>query len=280
MLKTIGIGFGVVAGVVALLAWAPAHSSSAQVLPVAQVASAMLPPEATAEVPVEPAPPAIDPMDQVRHDSLQQYVLGKMKKWAPANTMPKKDISHYDSIADDIATVVLDKDELPLWTWDTSKGKTATLVTTIAFFEGRFWRHVDDGSCNDSKWRKSKEGITTMGVTGNCDGGYAWSIFQVHVEFGGILLTENGEWTHAVYGKQGVTEKPILGADMIADRKVAIRTALHFLRKSLHIAAGSLCGYTGETEAGCPKAKIRQGFANAEYTKDPYKAPTAPVAAQ
>jgi hypothetical protein len=47
---------------------------------------------------------------------------------------------------------------------------------------------------------------------------------------------------------------------LLADRQLAARTALHFLRASIK-RDGTLCEYTGEHHPDCPKGEKRLTFA-------------------
>lgn len=200
--------------------------------------------------------------DTSKRDAMEAHVLKMMKTWAPARSMPNHDISHYPFIARDITDVVLS--EPPLWPGDTDRWRTAVLLTTMAFWEGHFWVHVDDGSCNDGVWRKTKAGVTRMATTGDCDGGWAVSLWQIHPE-GGIVLTDDGGWKH-LWDAPG--SKAIGSKEMLADRRLAARVALHMLRKSLRMSGG-LVGYTGEGSCPCPKAQARLAASESWWHKHP-----------
>lgn len=197
-------------------------------------------------------------------ETLRQHVFDLMTTWAPKNTMPNSDIMHYGSVALDIATVVLD--EAPIWKDDVNHSRTATLLTTIAFWEGHFWKHVDDGSCNDqARRKKDSKLVNLLARTGDCDGGYAYSIWQIHPE-GGIVLTSDGGWKHYWDARSDDVVK-YDGISMLQDRKVAARVALHMLRASVQ-RSGGLCAYTGEA-GPCPKADQRMNFAREWMRKRP-----------
>jgi hypothetical protein len=210
-------------------------------------------------IPPEPKPePA--PARSAEADPLEAYLLQAINAWAPPRVMPDKDGSHYVAIARDIVEVVLDPAEAPIWD---ERWKSATLLAGIAFFESHFWKHVDDGRCNDNAWREGEGKKLTL-VTGNCDGGWATSMWQIHA-YDGIALTEDGGWIGA-WGAKG--RKLLYGKDLIADRRVAARVALHIARASLK-RSGTLCGYSGEND-GCPKARVRLEFAKAWMRSHPF----------
>ncbi len=227
------------------------------------------PEEVPAEVPTalvaQPiALPEIAKADPVKVEAMKDYLLVAMKTWSPAKTMPHKDISHYDAIAQDIASVVLSPSEPTLFEGDDDKHRTAILITTLAFFEGRFLTYVDNGDCNDGAWRKEAWNKKEIWAPNICDGGYAYTLWQIHDE-GGIELS-NGEWTYK-FGS-------VKGTDMVANRQLAVVTALHFVRKSLRVSHG-LCGYTGDD--GCSKATTRMRFAHAYLEHHPFTAATPSV---
>lgn len=222
---------------------------------------------------VAEAPPAavavvsaavVAPEPKPSREKEEAYVLKAMTTWAPASTMPGRDIGHYPSIAHDIVETVFGSDEVPLWKDDTSKLKTLTLLAAIGFWEGRFHKHVDDGTCNDRAKRKELKVRALLAISGDCDGGWAFSIFQIHPE-GGIVLTSDGGWQHAwdTAGAVGID-----GRLMIEDRKLAAKVALHMLRKSIQLSGG-LCGYSGEP-GPCPKAEQRLRFALGYASKHSY----------
>jgi hypothetical protein len=167
--------------------------------------------------------------EQAHYDALKEYLLNTMRAWAPADNQPDHDTSNYESIAEDIAVVVLGRDEPAFWEDDTSKAKSALLVCSIGYWEGHYWRFVDDGHCNNPRWLKSREGVRLTGPKATCDGGHAYSIFQIHADRGGIALhyneDDNGNLVGAGYGYHYdvPTEPFVTGHDMIFDRKAAVR---------------------------------------------------------
>lgn len=193
--------------------------------------------------------------------------------------------ARYASIASDIVTVV--RSERPAFPSDENRSRTAVLVAGVAFYEAAFLGYVDDGLCNDWKWRHpmtTGPGALTldevkqrMGIlkAGSCDGGWAYSMWQIHpFDFswreGMVLLDDGREWSFASYVHDGQDRPIILGKDMIADRRVAARMALHMLRRALGPAGtGNLCGYTGETQS-CWKGALRQNFAADWSAKHPF----------
>lgn len=192
-----------------------------------------------------------EPVNNKHHIELVTYILNAMKQWAPASTIIRShNTDRFPSIADDIVTVVLDPTEPSLFHDDPSKLKTAVLLATVAYFEGHFWEYVEDGTCNAS------DRSNPILKNGPCDGGTAYSLWQIHPEHGLVLL--NNTWGYSTHND---SINVITGEKLLADRKLSAKTALHFLRASLN-RNGTLCEYTGEHKE-CPKAKARLDFANA-----------------
>ena len=156
---------------------------------------------------------------------LTAYVLAAIVYWSPHGS----DAARLVPIAEDISVVSLEQD--PLFKGDDTRAKTALLLASVARFESNFADWVDDGRCNDASWRRSVQGQHFVLRTGDCDGGHAFSLWQIHPYAGAS------------------------GREMIANRRVAIREAVARLRVSLDAGRG-LCGYTGEVGT-CPKANLR-----------------------
>ncbi len=221
------------------------------------VGASALAPSASASLPSPLTSSSTAPPERA---ALEAYVLDAMHAWAPPTTMIDRDVRHYDGIAHDIAEVV--SAEPPVWSDDHAKSKTAILLAAIAFWESHFWKHVDDGTCNDPI--AAKKAYALIARTGNCDGGWAYSLWQIHPE-GGIVLTNDNGWKHS-WDAPG--EKAVTGPDMIKDRRVAARVALRMARASI-TRSGTLCGYSGEP-GPCPKAAIRLDFAKTWTRTHPY----------
>lgn len=211
------------------------------------------------DVIIKQLPQEVPPLEDVHHKELTNYVLESMKTWAPPSTIVQTHSnSNFASIAKDIVDVTLDPGEPALWKTDKNKTKTAVLVATIAYFEGHYWAYVEDGTCN------SKIRTNPVLKNGTCDSGEAFSLWQVHPG-NGLVLLDNGMWGWATD-----THRPdiVTGEKLLADRKLAAKTALHFLRASIK-RDGTLCEYTGELKP-CVKAKQRLDFAVNWLEKHPF----------
>lgn len=202
---------------------------------------------------------------------LAAYLAAATLSWSPAaEHLPRTHVeadeaavvAFREAIASDVAEVVEDPNEQPLFPGDLSKGETIIQIGALAFFEGRFWSYVDDGSCNNAAWKKARGHDPLL-----CDGSSAWTLWQLHDGFG----TPHG-WDHGLAFDGDVwryDSRGYKGRDLVRDRKVAARMALHFARKSLK-ASGTLCGYTGEPAgSGCPKAKQRRDLARSYFLAHP-----------
>jgi hypothetical protein len=71
------------------------------------------------------------------------WLVGAMLLWVP----PQRDVdrTRYESIAQDLVSVVYDEHEQPVFTGDGGRAKTALLMASIASFESGFRADVDDG---------------------------------------------------------------------------------------------------------------------------------------
>jgi hypothetical protein len=161
---------------------------------------------------------------------------------------------------------------------------TGLVLMSLAFHEGRFRQYVDKGWCNDPVWRKSAEGIRMMRA-GPCDGGHAYTIFQIHPERGVHLYWDWHGTRAGMYSgihewgfdpsKEG-DEVIFSGEELIEDRSRAVVTALHMVRQALRSGTG-LCRYSGEIYlhtwddgVGCPKAEERMRLATEYAASHPY----------
>jgi hypothetical protein len=279
-----------------IVAGARSGSASAAVASMQPTATALelTPTEVSVRPPVveNPEVPALEKDEHF--DSLRAYVLGAMNAWPHANSAVET--VSYDAVASDIARVVSRDSEPPIWDSDVDKTRTAALLVSLAYNEGaRFAKYVDDGSCNEwmhQAWFHPK--MVSTGVVsqfsgkmltramankailpaeaqkmlafGDCDGGRARSLFQIHADdFSGglaVLRPEAGEWMNAIdfHGNPDDLLFKVHGEDLTQDRQKAVTTALHMARKSIRAGRG-LCGYTGE-QGGCPKGEIRLSMAD------------------
>jgi hypothetical protein len=166
------------------------------------------------------------------------WLVGAMISWVP----PAHDADRvrYESIAQDLVSVVYDSSEQPAFTGPDGRAKTALLMASIASFESGYRADVDDGR-----------------TTG--DHGRSYCLMQIQV-FG---RTTEG-WT---------------GHDLVADRKKCFRAALQRIRYSFqwcksHAIEDRLSGYTtGLCRDREHLARDRFFRARAYWARSPFKPP-------
>ena len=122
------------------------------------------------------------------------WLVAAMFAWTPAKEV---DRARYTEIASDLAAVVYDPAEQPLYSGADGRARTALLLASIAAHESTFREDVEDGR-----------------VRG--DGGTSWCFMQLHI---GAGKTVEG-WT---------------GADVTSDRKLCFRAALHIAKSSFQM---------------------------------------------
>jgi len=216
-------------------------------------------PVASSSAPPAPLPPTVSPEVEER---LAAHVLEAMRSWVKESkaTVP------FTELAGDIAHVALR--EQPAFEGDESRARTAILLAAVADYEGSHFReYVDAQRCNDSAWR-AKNAVTMM--QGDCDGGIAVSLWQVHYDCGGIALYDDArEWSYGCSSRDGAV--PVTREAVRGNRRLAARIALHMMRKSLRAKAG-LCQFTGEL-GPCPKGDERLEHARSWSSKHPFTDP-------
>jgi hypothetical protein len=199
---------------------------------------------------------------------LAKYILKAMLTWSPTANQPGRDVSHYDSIAEDVVAVAADPSEKTLYDDDADRAKSALQLAGVAALESNYWRVVDNGTCNGLH-PEDNFGLDLLKKAGmDCDSHAAWSIWQIHLGKGLWLMGET-------FTSMGGVGDPITGPRLIADRRLAARLALHIMRASLRAKIG-LCGYSGEKyseeapDHGCPLAAKRQAIARDYFKAHPY----------
>jgi len=149
------------------------------------------------------------------------YVYGAMTSWASES----HDETLWRGIAADIAST-------------TASAPEALLLASLAFHEGRFRAYVDEQQCNDPIWRASRDGRIAMASGGDCDGGWAYSLWQIHPLDARTTARE------------------------LRDRRAAARIALTIARRGP-------CAYTGES-GPCPKGETRWRVVRAYSAAHPF----------
>jgi hypothetical protein len=134
-------------------------------------------------------------------ESLVSYLVAAMLTWVPLHAhAPLESREHaqerYGSIARDVASVALDNTEAPLFEGADARTETAVLMLAVASYESSFNQRVDDG--------------TRLG-----DHGHSFCLMQIRVG-------------------RGATREGWSGKQLVEDRKMCFRAALHILRASFN----------------------------------------------
>jgi hypothetical protein len=134
-------------------------------------------------------------------DSLVTYLVAAMTAWIPvkvqATEAPEDATARYESIARDAAAVAFDPSEAPLFFGPDGRTQTALFMLSIASFESSYLRTVDQGA-------------------GRGDRGRSYCLMQIRV----------GE---------GTTREGWTGRQLVTDRKLCFRAALHILHGSFNV---------------------------------------------
>jgi hypothetical protein len=125
------------------------------------------------------------------------WLVAAMFAWTPAREV---DRARYTEIASDLATVVYDPEEAPLFPGADGRARTALLLASIAAHESTFRVDVENGKARG-------------------DGGSSWCFMQLNIGSG---KTPEG-WS---------------GPDLTADRKTCFRAGLHVARESFRMCKG------------------------------------------
>ena len=195
---------------------------------------------------------------------LSTYLLAAIVSWLPAGQPPSSEMAiRQKSVADDVAAVASDEAEPVIW--KEGRVMSGLVLASLAVLEGGMSRYVDSGECNDRKWRERNRLAL---AAGDCDGGRAYSLGQIHGGGGLVLLASGGYVSRGQAGSEQEGSQLVTAQDLITDRKIAAKTALHMIRVSVK-QSGGLCGYTGE-RGECPKAKARLEKAKSYLRAHPY----------
>ena len=167
-------------------------------------------------------------------ENLVTYLLAAMLAWIPSSVQKSLENSEnaqarYEAIARDVASVALDPDETPIFGGPGGRARTALLLLSVASFESYYRKDVDEG--------------TRLG-----DHGRSYCVMQIRVG-------------------DGVTREGWSGPELIADRKLCVRAALHIMRSSFGACRklgldDRLAAYaTGRCEPGSDLSRERFGRA-------------------
>jgi len=228
-----------------------------------------------------------------------KYILGAMMSWVPLTSHYERDpagyflhnehgyfvqenqadvLARYEKTAEQIVDVAYDDANPPMFLGDDGRLKTALELASVASFEGGFNKWVDDGTCNTKPFQDRAKQQNRM----ECDGGSAWSIWQIHLY---NFVIKDGTLVQARFLVQSAKQEDrdwiaahssdvITGAQLVANRKLAAWIAYALMRGSFHNHR-NLCEYTGESCTGShPLATQRFERAVNYKTAHPFTLPT------
>jgi len=232
-------------------------------------------------------------------EQLASYILSAMISWIPLGNQYERGLdghwlrdsrgyyvqedqaqalARYEATARDIASVALDEDNVPLFRGSDGRVKTALLLAAIASFEGGYHKWVEDGVCNTAIFKKDHPH--------ECDGGHAWTNWQIHMY---QYVIKGGEMTQAQYLENSLDKADrdwikehkddiIRPEQLTQDKRLAALVAYYLARYSLRNFQ-SLCSYSGEDCLGRhPKADQRKDRAVAYLRAHPFTFETEPAA--
>jgi hypothetical protein len=213
------------------------------------------------------------PLRRPNMEAFIAYILTAMLAWCPPQTyyVPYGEsvddaTARLKSIAEDIALVAMDAAEPPVFAGQTGRLKTALLEAAVGSMESSYQRFVGEGLCNKPGYRADRRG--------DCDGGRAFTYWQMWVFNGGYILLGDGTLSAPRWLPQLAQSRPeivIRGPELLSDRPTAVRVAQRIMRKSMR-ESGSLCAYSGEPCEGLhPKADVRLDRAQAYWRRHPFE---------
>jgi hypothetical protein len=133
-------------------------------------------------------------------EAILSYLTAAMIAWIPLHAHAPFEasddvLSRYESIVRDVVEVAFDEGESPLYGGEDGRMRTALMMLSVASFESGYRKRVDEGQ---------RRG----------DHGRSYCLMQIQVGNG---TTREG-WT---------------GRDLVTDRRLCFRAALHILQDSL-----------------------------------------------
>jgi hypothetical protein len=232
-------------------------------------------------------------------EQLVRYILSAMISWVPLGNQYERAhdgkwlhndkgyyvqedrdeaLARYRRTAQSLVDVALDPANPPLFVGPNhekesliGRVKTALQLGSIGSLEGGFHKWVEEGDCNTPTFKKNHPH--------ECDGGAAWTNFQIHLY---RYIIRDGEMYQAGYLEQSNNkddrewikahkDEIITGQQLVDDPKLAAQVAYYIIRWSLRSNNSSLCGYTGESCTGPhPLALQRMNRAHDYYHNHPF----------
>jgi hypothetical protein len=181
-------------------------------------------------------------------ESLVSYLVVAMISWVPLYAQPSSESAavsqlHYESIARDVASVVMDDAEAPLFDGPDARAETALFMLSVASFESAYRVKVDEGDHRG-------------------DNGRSYCLMQIHVG-------------------DGKTREGWSGSELVTHRPLCFRAALHLLRASFNACRAfpledRLGAYaTGHCFLGAKVSRSRLGRARTYWLAHPPPRPPA-----
>jgi hypothetical protein len=212
-------------------------------------------------LPSETTGSPVEAVDEETKFEAEKYILAAMIQWQPLSGHvirkpdgayevdahgffvkedPEEVHERYQLTASQIVDVAFDLSLPALFKGPSGRIKTALQLAAIGSLEGGFHKFVEDGDCNKPGFKSDK--------AGDCDGGGAFSNWQIHIWGGGYVI-KDGELTQLSYlPKDYAKDHPtdvIHGVDLVKNRRLAALIAYYLVRYSTH-NFHSLCQYAGE----------------------------------
>lgn len=182
------------------------------------------------------------------------------KKWLPAAEETSEEATaRYESIATDLASVVWDRDNPPLFQGSLGREKSASVLLATMRFESQFRRDVD----------------LNIGDKARGDGGDSYCMLQIDIGKGRTQAW-NQTKHRFVYKGDAATDVIIpgfTGDELIADRKKCLLTAYRMMRVSFQACyklpvEDRLALYaSGTCDLGHKASEIRMKLAKTWFTQ-------------
>jgi hypothetical protein len=134
-----------------------------------------------------------------------------------AQETKEETVERYNAIATDIAAVVYDPNEQPLFKGDYGRSKAISIMQGIAFFESGFRKDVDTG----------------VGKAARGDGGKSVCLMQIEVGTGRTAKYNMSKQRFAIPSDpKNEVEEGFTASELLSDRQKCLRVALHLIRQS------------------------------------------------
>lgn len=178
---------------------------------------------------------------------LTEWLVAAMMAWTTGRSPARE--PYVRTVADAVLDVALDPAEPPLFSGPQGRARTALLLAAVAAKESGLDPRIQAGRC----------------APGECDGGAAHCLMQIHPG-AGIVLVGDG-WGYARAGTP--REEVYRGRDLTADLGACFRVGTHMLRTALRRSGGAtIAAYTGEL-GPAPKAAERLRLAETRVAMFP-----------